>query len=99
MVVRKQWDRELVMEKSKLNELMSITSEECAELTQVCMKIVRFGLNNKYKPKREWLVEEAGDVLCMLRLMEENELFAWEELEDRAMEKKEKLMKWSTLGA
>lgn len=86
------------MEKSKLNELMTITSEECAELTQVCTKIVRFGLNNEYKPKREWLIEEAGDVLCMLRLMEENNLFTWTELENRANEKKEKLLRWSNLS-
>lgn len=86
------------MDEKKLNELMVITAEECAELAQVCMKIVRFGMNDEYKPKREWLVEESGDLLCMLRLMEENELFAWEELEDRAAYKAEKLMKWSKLN-
>jgi hypothetical protein len=87
------------MEENKLNELMSITAEECAELTQVCMKIVRFGMNNDYKPKRPWLIEEAGDVLCMLKFMVENELVTWEELEERADYKRNKLMKWSKLNA
>jgi uncharacterized protein YaaQ len=87
------------MEENKLNELMSITAEECAELTQVCMKIVRFGMNNDYKPKRPWLIEEAGDVLCMLNFMVENELVTWEELEERADYKRNKLMKWSKLNA
>jgi len=87
------------MEENKLNELMSITAEECAELTQVCMKIVRFGMNNDYKPKRPWLIEEAGDVLCMLNFMVENELVTWEELEERAEYKRNKLMKWSKLNA
>lgn len=87
------------MDENKLNELMSITAEECAELTQVCMKIVRFGMNNDYKPKRPWLIEEAGDVLCMLNFMVENELVTWEELEERADYKRNKLMKWSKLNA
>mgnify|MGYP000305793709 FL=1 len=87
------------MEKKKLDELMSITAEECAELTQVCMKIVRFGMNEDYKPKRPWLIEEAGDVLCMLKFMVENELVTWEELEERAEHKRNKLMKWSKLNA
>ena len=87
------------MDENKLNELMSITAEECAELTQVCMKIVRFGMNNDYKPKRPWLIEEAGDVLCMLNFMVENNLVTWEELEERADYKRNKLMKWSKLNA
>ena len=87
------------MDENKLNELMSITAEECAELTQVCMKIVRFGMNNDYKPKRPWLIEEAGDVLCMLNFMVENDLVTWEELEERADHKRNKLMKWSKLNA
>ena len=78
---------------------MSITAEECAELTQVCMKIVRFGMNNDYKPKRPWLIEEAGDVLCMLNFMVENDLVTWEELEERADYKRNKLIKWSKLNA
>ena len=76
---------------------MSITAEECAELTQVCMKIVRFGMNEDYKPKRPWLIEEAGDVLCMLRLMVDTGLVTWEELGERADTKHKKLMKWSRL--
>ena len=87
------------MDENKLNELMSITAEECAELTQVCMKIVRFGMNNDYKPKRPWLIEEAGDVLCMLNFMVENDLVTWEELEERADYKRNKLIKWSKLNA
>ena len=87
------------MEEKKLDELMSITAEECAELTQVCMKIVRFGMNEDYKPKRPWLIEEAGDVLCMLKFMVENELVTWEELEEQAEHKRNKLMKWSKLNA
>lgn len=87
------------MDEKKLNELMTITAEECAELTQVCMKIVRFGMNEDYKPKRPWLIEEAGDVVCMLNFMVENKLVTWEELNDRAELKRNKLLKWSSLNA
>lgn len=87
------------MDDNKLNELMTITAEECAELTQVCMKIVRFGMNEDYKPKRPWLIEEAGDVLCMLNFMVENDLVTWEELNNRAETKRTKLLKWSSLNA
>ena len=46
---------------------------------------------------RTKLIEEAGDVLCMLQLMQEHKLFAWEEIEARAVVKKNKLKKWSNL--
>ena len=64
---------------------MIITAEECGELTQRCSKIIR-----KYREfdeieedKRVKLVEEAGDVLCMLELMVENNVTNWEELKER----------------
>jgi hypothetical protein len=43
------------------------------------------------------LVEEAGDVLCMLELMSEHGLFDWQEIYARADVKREKLKTWSTL--
>ena len=45
-------------------QLFAITAEECGELTQVCMKILR-----KAKVDDEWnekLLEEAGDVYLSL---------------------------------
>ena len=83
-----------------IQQLMAITAEECGELTQVCMKIMRKydtleGIEgDKY---RELLVEEAGDLLCMLELMGEHNLLDWKELYARADVKREKLRKWSTL--
>ena len=46
-------------------ELLAITAEECGELTQECMKIVRFGQDN------DNITKEAGDVMCMIKLLEE----------------------------
>ena len=82
-----------------LQQLMIITAEECGELTQRCSKIIR-----KYKEfdeieedQRIKLVEEAGDVLCMLELMVENNVTNWEELKKRVSVKRDKLKLWSNL--
>ena len=82
-----------------LQQLMCITMEECGELTQRCSKIMR-----KYETldliedeQRVKLLEEAGDVFCMLELMSEHGIFDWHEILDRADVKRKKLTKWSTL--
>jgi len=75
-------------------QLMVITAEECGELVQVCSKILRQG---NFDKKREHLVEELGDVLCMMQLIQEWDIVSWQELEDRAEVKREKLTKWSEL--
>ena len=90
------------MENSPINtlqQLMTITMEECGELTQRCSKIMR-----KYETldliedeQRVKLVEELGDVFCMMELMVEHNITDWIELQDRADVKLEKLRKWSTL--
>jgi NTP pyrophosphatase (non-canonical NTP hydrolase) len=88
-----------------LQQLMVITMEECAELTQQCSKTMRKyetieeanADDQKAIANRNKLVEEAGDVLCMLQLMVEHKMVTWDELEIRAKVKKEKLKKWSDL--
>ena len=89
--------------KSPLNaiqQLMAITSEECGELTQVCMKIMRKYTaleeiqNDKYK---DLLIEEAGDVLCMIELLVEHGVLTNEELGARVTVKRGKLATWSNL--
>lgn len=81
-------------------QLMAITAEECGELTQVCMKVMRkydnldATVNDKYI---DLLVEEAGDVLCMLHLMVEHKVISEEALQQRAAVKMAKLKVWSDL--
>tara|TARA_A200000159_G_scaffold157083_1_gene172740 strand:- start:2185 stop:2475 length:291 start_codon:yes stop_codon:yes gene_type:complete len=90
---------------NNLQELMTITMEECGELTQVCSKMMRKFDNIdeitskklNAKTQRNKIIEEAGDVLCMLELLVENGLVEWEELEDRVQVKRNKLEKWSSL--
>jgi len=84
-----------------LQQLMCITMEECGELTQRCSKIMRkYNHLSQIEPdQRQKLLEEAGDVFCMLELMSENGVFDWKEIMDRADVKKEKLRIWSNLIA
>lgn len=84
---------------NKLQQLMTITMEECGELTQQCSKIIR-----KYKDfediedkQREKLLEELGDVYCMIDLMCEHGVVDWKHIYARSSAKKDKLKIWSEL--
>lgn len=78
---------------------MVISAEECGELTQVCMKVMRRidEVDNITYAMHSKLVEEAGDVLCMIELMVEHGVLTNEELGRRVNEKRVKLAKWSNL--
>ena len=82
-----------------LQQLMTITMEECGELTQRCSKIMRKypTLNLIEEEQRVKLVEELGDVFCMMELMVEHNITDWIELQNRADVKLEKLKVWSSL--
>ena len=78
---------------NKLQELLTITMEECGELIQACSKAIRcdeYHDNDKLK-------EEIGDVQCMIDLLHEWDLVSYGELDERSAVKEEKLKKWSSL--
>ena len=77
----------------KLQELLTITMEECGELIQVCSKAIR--CDDYYDNKK--LTEEVGDVMCMIELLHEYDLISWTDVDDRVLVKKNKLKKWSEL--
>ena len=84
---------------NKLQQLMIITAEECGELTQRCSKVVR-----KFKhideitdKEREKLLEEVGDVYCMIDLMTVHGILDWKHIYTRSSAKKDKLKIWSDL--
>lgn len=82
-----------------LQQLMCITMEECGELTQRCSKIMRKfkKIEDVTEQQRKLLLEEAGDVLCMIELMVEHGLLTNEELGVRVNVKRNKLKIWSNL--
>ena len=77
----------------KLQELLTITMEECGELIQECSKSIR---KNHYYNNRE-LTEEVGDVMCMIELLVEYDIINQTNIDERVFEKKKKLLKWSNL--
>ena len=78
---------------NKLQELLTITMEECGELIQACSKAIRCDdFHNNQK-----LIEEIGDVQCMIDLIHEYDLVSLDEINSRVGVKKQKLKKWSKL--
>ena len=75
-------------------ECLVVTSEECAELTKECMKILRFGIDDD---KRKSLIAEIGDVQCMLDLLGDIFEISSDEILNAAIAKREKLKRWSNL--
>ena len=84
---------------NKLQQLMTITMEECGELTQRCSKIMRKYNTTKSieEDQRVKLMEEIGDVQCMIELMIDHGIVSHVEVAERSHVKREKLKKWSTL--
>lgn len=88
---------------NQLQQLMTITMEECGELVQQCSKTMRkFSTvdqvledTDRAVANRIKLIEEAGDVLCMIELLVEHGLLTNEELGVRVNVKREKLKTWS----
>ena len=78
----------------KREEMLVITMEECGELIQACSKVIRTKGKTKYLRN---LQDEIGDVMTMIEIMKMSGLVTEEQIADRMVEKKEKLMKWSML--
>jgi NTP pyrophosphatase (non-canonical NTP hydrolase) len=77
-------------------ELFYITQEECAEVTQIISKILRFGFNEEFKNK-ERLTEEVGDLLACITLLYASGMVDKMEVELAIENKLIKLKKWSKL--
>jgi NTP pyrophosphatase (non-canonical NTP hydrolase) len=80
-------------------EVMLITQEECAEVTQAISKVFRFGFDSVHNGKnnREHLEEEIGDLVCMIDLMREHGLINWQNVIDASEKKMKKLEQWSNI--
>tara|TARA_Y100000310_G_C20458876_1_gene704369 strand:+ start:559 stop:804 length:246 start_codon:yes stop_codon:yes gene_type:complete len=77
----------------KLQELLTIMMEECGELIQACSKAIR--CDDYYD--NEKLIEEVGDIECMIDLMYKYDLISPSDVDKRIDEKREKLKRWSSL--
>jgi NTP pyrophosphatase (non-canonical NTP hydrolase) len=80
-------------------EILLITQEECAEVTQAISKVFRFGIQAEYNDKtnRDRLTEELGDLLCMIELCYDSDIVDYLQVKDAQHRKYEKLKKWSSI--
>jgi NTP pyrophosphatase (non-canonical NTP hydrolase) len=85
----------------KLNEILLITQEECAEVTQAISKIFRFGYQDAWPlgtpNNQSKLEEEVGDLLCMVDLMIETGILSDSNVNAARHAKREKLKTWSKI--
>jgi len=86
----------------KVKEILLITQEECAEVTQAISKVFRFGLNERWPEpidltNKERLEEEVGDLLCMIDIMVEQGIISDEKLNKARNNKRQKLKTWSSI--
>ena len=75
-----------------IEELLTVLSEECAEVIQSASKIKRFGMDaNNLKV----FAKELGDLQCMINMCQEADLITWSEIEEQVEMKREKLKVYS----
>ncbi len=81
------------------SEILLITQEECAEVTQAISKVFRFGMDDEYNgvSNREHLEEEIGDLMCMIDLLIDNGVVSEAAVMTAKNEKLNKLMTWSKI--
>jgi NTP pyrophosphatase (non-canonical NTP hydrolase) len=80
-------------------EILLITQEECAEVTQAISKVFRFGTDDEYKGQtnREHLEEEIGDLMCMIDLLIDRGIVSEAACITAKNEKLNKLTQWSNI--
>ena len=80
-------------------EILLITQEECAEVTQAISKVFRFGMNGSYNgvTNKDHLEEELGDLLCMIELLIASEMVDEMTVYQAKNAKMAKLAKWSNI--
>jgi NTP pyrophosphatase (non-canonical NTP hydrolase) len=85
--------------KTQIEEIMLITQEECAEVTQAISKIFRFGFDSSYNGRTnvQRLEEEVGDLMCMIDLMINSGVVNEHAVTSAKNEKMLKLKKWSSI--
>lgn len=68
-----------------------LSMEESGEFIRAASKVIRHGLTDKYKAQ---LIEEAGDVVACLYLLESHDMFTVDEVLERAKQKLDKLQSY-----
>lgn len=82
-----------------IEEILVITAEECAEVTQIVTKSLRFGLESNYTgpTNRELLTNELGDLMCMVDILIDRGIIDADQLAMSKAIKLERLKIWSNI--
>jgi NTP pyrophosphatase (non-canonical NTP hydrolase) len=86
--------------KTRIQEILDILQEECAEVIQEVSKCRRFGIDSRHpdgRPHRDHLEQEIGDVMFMIELLHEAGVVSEEGLQRAWQRKEEKLKKYSNI--
>ena len=80
-------------------EILLVTQEECAEVSQAISKVFRFGMEDHHKgiSNREHLEEEIGDLMCMIDLLIDSGMVSESAVMAAKSEKMMKLQTWSSI--
>lgn len=84
------------------SEILNITLEECAEVTQAISKVFRFGFDGVHPDtpsvtNKMHLEEEIGDLICMIDLLHERGILDRSAILVAASNKRDKLKRWSNI--
>lgn len=90
------------MNLSKIEEILVIAQEECAEVIQVISKMHRFGIGHEHVSSGQGtnvdvLNQEVGDLLAMLDLLREHGILDDAKLAEAKANKIAKLKVWSNI--
>jgi NTP pyrophosphatase (non-canonical NTP hydrolase) len=84
----------------RIQEILDILQEECAEVIQEISKCRRFGIDSRHpdgRPHQDHLEQEIGDVLFMIELLHEAGIVSEAGLQRAWLRKQEKLQKYSNI--
>lgn len=84
----------------RVQEILDILQEECAEVIVEVSKCRRFGIDSTHKdglPHSQVLEQEVGDMLCMIELLHIEGILSEEGLMKAKQKKEEKLRKYSNI--
>ncbi len=84
-----------------VKEILCITQEECAEVSQAISKVFRFGMASCHPVtnvnNKQHLEDEIGDLLAMVDIMIEKCIISDTNVNAAKIAKKEKLKLWSSI--
>jgi len=77
------------------SEVLTILSEECAEVIQVASKLQRFGVDDVKNKKR--LQDEVGDLIAVIVILHTLGIVNEKDIQKQVKRKLRKLKRWSNI--